>query len=192
MAENESLDLGGPYAQRWNPVANGFKNGDSVDQLCRLVETALRGGLRKVLKQLAEKGVSFAELMRCRHSPTLLKQLLRRLDGHQYARLFESAATASGPTGVDCTRRWIDSILETVMDQIGYQMGGTENWPSAYEVQERINGVRHHIEPEVERIAANLANDHGWLPRQSPDKSQSPSDSTAEVLSMSLLGSTRS
>ena len=58
MAENESLDLGGAYAKRWDVPLDSVRKGAPCNEVARKVETALHSGLRKSLIQWQENGVS--------------------------------------------------------------------------------------------------------------------------------------
>ena len=49
MAENESLDLGSSYSQRWEPASIAVQNGDLCDKVAPKVSKALYGGLSKAL-----------------------------------------------------------------------------------------------------------------------------------------------
>ena len=108
MAENESLDLGSSPRMRV-----GVRRLPQRVVLHRgLLEArrALISGLRKALKQFQEKGVTLADLLKSRDCPQALRQLLRKAQGHDYARLFAEAAAASGPTEKDCVAGWIDAV----------------------------------------------------------------------------------
>ncbi len=70
MAENESLDLGGPYAKRWDVPFDSIRKGASCKDVARKVEGALYSGLRKTLQQLLKVyGVSLSDMLSQRHSP---------------------------------------------------------------------------------------------------------------------------
>jgi hypothetical protein len=80
MAGNESLDLGSSTGLR--VVLNAFRTGASCQEVSRKLEQALIGGFRRALKQFREKGVTLGELLKCRDNPQSLRELLRRLGGH--------------------------------------------------------------------------------------------------------------
>ncbi len=64
MAENESLDLGGAYAKRWDVPFGFVSKGASSKEVVRKVESALYSGLRKTVKQLQQEyGVSLSDLL---------------------------------------------------------------------------------------------------------------------------------
>ncbi len=88
MAENESLDLGNPYAWRWKSVYEAVRKGQSGEQVAKKAGKKLHEGLRKALKQLAEKGTSLETLLANRDSPSALQQFVKRSEGHDYAVLF--------------------------------------------------------------------------------------------------------
>lgn len=186
MAENESLDL--DSSPRMRVVFDAFRNGSSCTEVSSKLERALIGGLRKALKQFQEKGVTLADLLKSRDCPQALRQLLRKVQGHDYARLFADAAAASGPTENDCVAGWIEAVLDKMTDQIGHRVAGSANYPTMDDVQVFTAEVRDHIHPVVERLVTKLAEDPDSLPRQSPTKGQVPVDATADLMNFSLLG----
>lgn len=188
MAENESLDLGGPYAKRWDVVCDHVRKGASPEQVASMVEVALYKALRNALKQCKEKGVTLADLLKSRDCPQTLRQLLRRTQGHDYVRLFADAAAVCGPTEMDCVAGWIDAVLDKVTDQICHRVAGSEHHPTMDDIQAFTDEVRDKLTPVVERIVKNLAEDPDWLPKRAPTKGQVPVDATAELMNLSLLG----
>jgi hypothetical protein len=186
MAENESLDL--DSSPRMRVVFDAILKGASYQEVSSKFENALIGGLRKALKQFQEKGVTLADLLKSRDCPQEFRQLLRKTEGHDYARIFADAATVSGPTETDCLAGWIDAVLDKMTDQICHRVAGTENWPTIDEVQAFTGEVRDKLTPVVERIITKLAEDPNWQPRRTPTKGQVPIDGTAELMDLSLLG----
>jgi len=186
MAENESLDLGS--SPRMRVVFDAFRDGLSGPEVASKLEKALIVGLRKALKQFRKKGVTLANLLKNRDCPQELRQLLRKVQGHDYARLFAEAAATSGATENDCVADWIDCVLEKVTDQIIHRVAGSEHYPTIENVQEFAIEVRDHLRPVVDRLVVKLAEDPDWLPRQAPTKGQVPVDATADLMDFSLLG----
>jgi hypothetical protein len=186
MAENESLDL--DSSPRMRVVFDAFRNGASCPEVSSKLEHALIGGLRKALKQFREKGVTLADLLKSRDCPQVLRQLLRKTQGHDYARLFADAAATSGPTETDCVAGWIDAVLDKVTDQIYHRVAGSEHHPTIDDVQAFTGEVRDKLNPVVERLVTKLAEEPDSLPRQSPTKGQVPVDATADLMNFSLLG----
>lgn len=188
MAENESLDLGGSYAKRWDVVCEHVRKGASAEQIASKVEDALYAGLRKSLKQFQQKGVTLADLLKSRDCPQDLRQLLRKMQGHDYARLFADAAAVCGPTETDCVAGWIDAVLDKVTDQICHRVAGSEHHPTMDDVQAFTGEVRDKLNPVVERIVTKLAEDPDWLPKRAPTKGRVPVNATADLMNTSLLG----
>lgn len=123
MAENESLDLGGAYAKRWDVPFESIRKGASCKDAARKVEGALYSGLRKTLQQLLKDyGVSLQDLLTQRHSPHSLHQLIRKTRGHQYVEFFAAASAISGPSDGECLRGWVEAILDRVFDQISHRV----------------------------------------------------------------------
>jgi hypothetical protein len=187
MAENESLDI--DSSPRMRVVFNAFHKGASFQEILSKLENALRVGLRKALKQFKDKGVLLGDLLKSRDSPQALRELLRKTQGHDYARLFADAAGISGPTDTDCLGGWINAILDKMTDQICLRVAGSENWPTIDDVQAFASDVREKLAPVVDRLVTKLAEDPTWQPTKwAPTKGQGPVDSTAELMGLSLLG----
>jgi len=187
MAENESLDLGGPYARRWDVPFDSVRNGGSCKDATHEVEKALYGGLRKSLKQWNEYGVSLSDLLNQRDSKQGLRNIIRKMQGHQYARLFAAAAASSGPSQRECLRCWVDAILDTMFDQICHRLADKENCPTFYDVQDFTREVLQALDPAVERIVTRFDNDPNWRPPRAPSKEQGQSNPTKELMGMSLV-----
>lgn len=191
MAENESLDLGGAYAQRWDAPFRSVRKGASCKDVARAVEKALRSGLRKTLSQLQEYGISLSDLLAQRDSRQTLRQLIRKTQGHQYVQLFAAAAASSGTSAGECLRGWIDAILDKVSDQICHRVTGTENWPTFYDVQQFMQEVRQTLEPAIKRVVTKFEENPAWKPPRTAFKEPAPPNPTAELLGISLLGATQ-
>lgn len=190
MAENESLELGGAYAKRWDIPFASVRNSASCGIVSNKVEDALITGLRKALKQLEEYGVSLSDLLAKQNAPKALGELIRKTLGHDYVRLFaDTAAAASGSSADECLRRWIDAILEKIFDQICHRVAGNEHWPTFYDVHEFMSEVRQSLEPAVNRIVTNFVRNPESRPRRVKPSDASPVNPTTNLLGMSLLGS---
>jgi len=188
MAENESLDLGGAYAKRWDVPFDSVRKGESCRDVARKVESAMYSGLRKSLKQLQEYGVTLADLLAQRNSRQALRQLIRKTQGHHYVELFDAAVASSGTSEGECLRGWVDAIFDKVSDQICHRVAGKENWPTFYDVHSFMHDVQQTLEPAVERLVTNFEKDPEWKPKRAASKEQSTADPTAELLGLSLLG----
>ena len=187
MAENESLDLGGPYAKRWDPVCEKVRKGESPEQVAAGFEQALYRGLAKTLKQIRDRGVTLQELLSSRDAPRRMRQLLGKCLGHQYVRLFIDAAAVSGPNERDCLVTWINAILDTVEDQICHRAVEIDNQRTFDDVRDFVGNVRRKLARTVDRLATGLGEDPSRIPRP-PKGRQSSVSPTAELLSISLLG----
>jgi len=157
MAENESLDL--DRSPRMRVVFDAVSNGASCQEVTSKLENALIGCLRKTLKQFQEKGVTLSDLLKSRDFPQAFRQLLRKTQGHDCARLFGDAAATAGPTETDCVADWIDAILGKMTDQICVRVAGSENWPTIADVQAFTSEVRDALTPVVERMVTKLVED---------------------------------
>jgi hypothetical protein len=188
MAENESLDLKSPYAQRWNAVRDAARKGASCQKIAILTRKRLYAALRRVRKQFKEYGVSIADFFASRRSLPALRGLLRKTERHPYAEVLVGVLNSS-PTSTEheCLKKWGHAILDMVFDGIGAGLVGTERFPSAFESLTLFRQVRHDLEDDVQRIATNLVENIDWEPRQAPCRRVSKEDATAELLPMSLL-----
>lgn len=188
MAENESLDLGGSYSQRWDKPFKAIRNGAPCDEVADKLRIALYGGVNKSRKQFREHGVPIAAFIAARSSRPQLRELVRKTEGHEYARLFESSAHTSGPSAEDCLRGWLDTILDKIIDQICLRVAGMNNWQTFIEVKQVTDGARDAL--DVNHIAAKLAQDPECRLRSRRAKAgnHSSSSSTEELLVTSLIG----
>lgn len=189
MAENESLDLGNPNARRWDAVYDAIRKGQPCEKVAKQVRTKLHQGLRKALKQFAEKGVSLEDLLNHRDSPASLRQFLKKSGGHEYIELFaETALAEKGSDTHQFLEAFVGGVWETISDQIAQNVINSERWSNFVDVEIFLNEVRSQIEPDVQRAAQKLAADPSWMPTCKPDKNGEKTDPTADMLGMSLLG----
>jgi hypothetical protein len=186
MAENESLDLG--KSPRMRVVYDAYRNGASDDEVVGYVAKAVTRGFRNALKEFRAKGVSLSELLKCRNSPRPLQNLLRKLQGHDYARLFVEVVAVSGPTDKDCLAGWIGSVVDKMTDQICHRVAGNDRFPTMEDALLSAAEIRGRLQPIVERLATKLAVEPDSLPRQSPAKGNGPVDATTNLMNFSLLG----
>ena len=188
MAENESLDLSS--SPRMQVIFDAFFKGGSCPEVSSKLERAVTDGLRKAIKQFRAKGVTLADLLKSRDCPQELRQLLRKTQGHDYARLFADAAATSGTSEKDCIAGWIGAVLDKMTDQICLRVAGRGSWSTIDAVQAFAAEVRDALTPNIERLVAKLAADPDWIPKRAPTKCPTPVDPTAELLNFSLLGAT--
>jgi hypothetical protein len=119
VAENESLDLGSSYGKRWTPALTAIRNGEPVEKVAPKFRKALIGEFSKALRDFQKEGVSLADLLAHRGSPSELRRLVHQTKSHAYALLFEQVARAqpaSGTSGV--LKDWLGAVLDKVFDQI--------------------------------------------------------------------------
>ena len=82
MAENESLDLKSPYAQRWNAVRDATQKGGSPQEVVVVTKANLKRAFRKVLVEFQVCGVTTADFLAARGDSKALRNLLRKAKGH--------------------------------------------------------------------------------------------------------------
>ncbi len=189
MAENESLVLGDPYAWRWKPVCEAVRKGQPAETIAKKAEKKLHEGLRKALKQLAEKGITLEMLLDSRESPRTLQRLLKQSEGHDYLALFAQTALAQTGGGTkELLHAFVGGIWDTMSDQIAQDVTGDERWPNFVDAQVFLHEVRSLLEPGVQHIAEKLADDPSWMPTCKRESSEDKTDPAAEMLGNSLLG----
>lgn len=188
MAENESLELGGAYAKRWDVPFALVRNGATCGVVSRKMEDALVSGLGKSVDQFREYGVSLRDLLAQRNSRIGLAHLIRKTLGHEYVRLFADAAASSGPSESECLRGWIDAILDKTSDQICHRVAGQEHWPTFYSVADFMNEVREDLAPVVDRIVNDFLRDPEAKPKRRRSKERTLGNPTADLMGLSLLG----
>jgi hypothetical protein len=189
MAENESLDLKSPNAQRWNAVRDAARKGASCQKVTSLTRKRLYDALRKVQKQFKDYGVDTAAFLLGRGSSRTLRDLVRQTKGHPYAELLVSVMNSNPDSGeVDCLKKWVHAALDAVFDQIGHGLAGSDHFPSFFESHSFFDQVRTGLEPDIGRIAAHLIEKPDWEPRRAAVKGATVEDATAELMPMSLIG----
>jgi hypothetical protein len=191
VAENESLDLNSGQASRWIAVLTAVRKGEPCQKVGAVTSKVLLTGLRNTLRQFAEYGVTVADFLANQQSPEILSELVRRTKGHAYAKLLVSVLDTSpnAPNG-QCLHDWIHAILDKMFDQIDQRAVGHSPFHSFHEARSFSGRVRHDLQNEIERIAANLC-DPQWKPSVRRTRGEPKVDATAELLSMSLVGGAR-
>lgn len=190
MAENESLNLDNPYGRRWAILADLIRRGEPFDKVARRVRRALYKGLRISLKQFVEYGITLEMLLQGRHSPQLLRQFVRQIEGHDYIRLFADIANASPELGTQgLLDAFVVGIWETVEDKIAHRVVGSNGLTSFTDVRGYLDQVAEQVKPDVDNIARRLSENPSWKPKMPSGAKDQQADTTVEMLSMSLLGS---
>lgn len=188
MAENESLDLGQPGAQRWKHVLDAVRKKKSPLDIARQVELKLPKALSKAHKEFAECGVPFDEFMANRDDPKALKRLVRKCDGHEFANLFEqTAAISGGENDRLLLGSYLEGVLDRVADQITHKVVGAE-YQSIDEVKAVLGEARKMVKPDMDRIARKLDENHGWNPTTKPRNQEQKSEEAQSLMRVSLLG----
>jgi len=192
MAENESLDLISPRAQRWNAVRDAAQKGASTEQVGAITRKIFLKMIRKVVGQFENYGVTTSDFVSKRGSPRDLKKLIRQTKCHDYAVLLvsvlESCPDAS-PT--ECIYRWGHAIFDRVFDQIGLELGGTEAFPSFFETHSFSGEVRKQLRDDFVTVSVKLTDDPHWKPVVRTKKGEARADPTAAQMQVSLIGGPR-
>ena len=113
------------------------------EQVGAITRKTFLKAIRKVVKQFEEYGVTTGDFLGKRGSPRDLKKLVRQTKCHPYAVLLVSVLDSypdAPPT--ECLHRWGHAILDTVFDQIGLELGGSEGFPSFFDTHSLFGEVR--------------------------------------------------
>ena len=192
MAENESLDLNAPRAQRWNIVRDVIRKGASNSEIITVTRTTLKRALRKVLVDFQTCGVNTSDFLAARDNPKELRALLRKTKGHEYAELLIGVLDANaGMPNTECLKRWGDAVLDTVFDQIRLSLPAAQSTPSFFESRQVFREVHQGMTPDLEVIAVNLIGNPDWKPSGRGKKGAVDQDATSSLLPMSLIGGAR-
>lgn len=189
MAENESLDLNSPNARRWNVVRDAAQKGGTCQDVGSLTRKTFLKAIRKVVRQFEGYGVTTADFLAGRGSPTAIKGLLRLTKHHPYAELLVTVMDSfPGATPTDCLHRWGHAILDTVFDKIGLTLGGCEVFPSFFDTKSFFRKVRDELQGDLEMVAVKLADNSHWKPVVRTKKGEVKADPTASQMRVSLIG----
>ena len=116
------------------------------------------------------------------------KQFVRECDGHEFANLFEqTAAISAGEGDRQLLESYLGGVLDRVFDQITHKVVGAE-WESIDEVRTVFNEVRELVQPDVERLARNLDQNHAWNPTVKPRNQEQKAEDAQSLMRVSLLG----
>ncbi len=188
MAENESLNIYTPYGRRWMILVDAIRRQQDADRVVQLARQTLCRTLDKVLRQLAEHGVTLARLLQYRDAPDTLRQFLYMCQGHDYVRLFADVAAASSPCdSQQVLQRFIEAIWETVADPIALSVARSDAPMALGEIRDYVTHIGKEIEPDVQAMAASLAINPKGKPQISRGR-RGQTAGTAQMLSVSLLG----
>ncbi len=169
MAENESLNPDDPYGRKWDIVYGAIRKGEPFDKVVQRVRRALYRGPRNALKQFAEYGVTLQMLLENRNSPQALRQFVRKTQGHEYVHLFADVAAASSLCDREgLLQAFVGAIWESVGDRIVLKVVRSDGPMSLNGMRDYLAHVAEQIQPDVDRIARNLASNPSWKMRRVP------------------------
>jgi hypothetical protein len=185
VAENESLDLGTRNARRWDKVHNAICEGKPAEIVARLAGKELYAALRRTLKQMAKSGVPIDHFLQARGSPDALRSLVKKAKGHDYAQLLADTAVAEKSCDWEgVIRAFVENIRDKVFDQLLVHSNGDR---TLVDGQICVNEAAHQLEPDIQRIARNLANNPTWVPKLAGKRGSVKVNPTEEMLPMSLI-----
>ncbi len=192
MAENESLDLASPRAQRWNAVLAVARRGASSEEVGAVTKKTLLKAMRNVVKQFEEYGVNTGDFLSKRGSPRELKKLVAKTNRHPYAvQLVSVLDSYLDATPTECLQRWQHAILDRVFDQLGMELGGSEVFPSFFDTHSFFDEIRTALQPDLEALASKLNDNPHYKPILRLKKGEFKADPTASQLHVSLIGGAR-
>ncbi len=149
-------------------------------------------GIRNVVKQFEEYGVTTGDFLSKRGSPRDLKKLVAKTNRHSYAVQLVSVLDPNPEaTPTECLLRWQNAILDQVFDQIGMQLGGSEVFPSFFDTHSFFAEVRLALQPNLDTVATRLAEDPHWKPILRRKKGEAKVDPTASQMQVSLIRGAR-
>ena len=193
MAENESLDLNSPYAMRWRPVLDAAVKDEPSKKVSSLAKKALLQSIRNTMDRLARSGLSISDFLAQRHSNRNLRKLASRTLHHPFAELLASVLKANpNAPNTECIFMWERAILDQRFDQFKLKSSGGNRLSSLRDWDGLLADVHNELCYHLELIAMNIVRDPGWRPIARSKKGEAQSDQTASLLSMSLVGATRS
>jgi hypothetical protein len=83
---------------------------------------------------------------------------------------------------------FVAGVWETVEDRIALRVVGSDGLTSFTDVRVYLDRLAERIAPDIDRIARNLASNPSWKPTLPRGKKGEEAETTAEILSTSLLG----
>ncbi|HUP79279.1 MAG TPA: hypothetical protein VM260_12080, partial [Pirellula sp.] len=184
--ENESLDLREPGGQRWKHFLAAIQKKKPIEEVVRQLELKLPKSLRKAIKEFGDSGVSFADLLANRSDPSNLKALVRKCDGHEYAKLFEATCAAYPlKSDIELVAQFANSIVDRFQDQVRQRVLGNE-WSGLEQLNKHLNQARAAYEPDIHRIASGLVKNR--MPTVKKASKEQKANDAKNLLGTSLLG----
>jgi hypothetical protein len=188
MAENESLDLFSPDANRWKKVLRAITDNQPNEAVARQILDAFYDGLRRACKQMAKLGVKLSDLLEAARSPEDLRRLVIQAQGHSYVRSFEQVAVCfTGGSREVLLTAYLRAIWGKVHDQICsvIEPAASDASPSGPHAQ--LGNLQGEIDAMIGRLAQKLADDPSQIPAKPRRRKGTPAPSLPERLSQSLL-----
>lgn len=132
-------------------------------------------------------------LMDARNSQQELKRLFAasgRIDG---IRIFMETACAEPISGgEDLLCAFLENLMDRIEDQIVQSVASLDTGRGLLEPHRIVRDIRKSISEDIEAMAHRLNEDPTWRPRKKPGRSMAPTDSTEQLLGISLLKAPRS
>lgn len=191
MAENESLDLG--KSRRWQRVYHAIRDGYRADQVAGLARICLQRTINAIGKPIFKDGppqVPLADLLgKLEHDPRGIDEIVRKCNGHDYARLFRDAALGA-ETREEGLKKFMFAICDKFFDQVAMQSVTPDGKNTFHQVRSVLNQTRKCLEPEVTRMSQQLSvnPDKPLRSRAFSSEKNTVSIDTKSILKESLLG----
>ncbi len=184
--ENESLDLREPGGQRWKHFLAAVRDKKPVSDVVRQLELKLPKSLRKAMTEFGENGVQFSDFLESRNDHQRLKELVRKCEGHDYAKLLADTCVVNpDKSDLDLAKQYANSVVDRIQARVQHEVLDNE-WKGLDQLNRHLGEVRDAFENEIHRIASSLVNNRLPTVRKS-DKQQKDKDAKA-LLGTSLLG----
>lgn len=186
MAENEYLDAS--KARRWQSVAQAIREGSSDSEVAEKIEDCLYKTIRHIRKDLP-----LQELIRLLNEPEQLREMCHRIDGAHDVKYFLIEAADQETDLQGKLSYFLNQSLENCLYDVPYLVADSAENVSITDARNTVRNAGRSLQSEIQRIAAKLAENSGWIPRRANrrDKPITKVDTTQKMLGESLLAGFR-
>jgi hypothetical protein len=133
-------------------------------------------------------GVSLKDFIAAVSWPGELDRLVKKVRGHEYARLFQQTVIATpGVSTNHIPRAYVEVILERVRDQLSQFVVPSDGCPSYPDSLSRLSDLGRYVDPIADRLAERIVQNPSRIPRKPPRPRPDPEAAMAGRLAESLL-----
>lgn len=186
MAENEYLDAS--KARRWQSVAQAIRERASDSEIAEKIVDCLYKTLRQIRKDLP-----LEKLVRHLLDPEQLRAMCHQVDGAHDVKYFLIEAADQDTDLLGKLSHFLSRSLENCLYDVPYLVSESADNVNITEARGIVRSAGSNLKSEIQRIAAKLADDPGWIPRRASrrDKPVAKVDTTERMLGESLLAGFR-